>query len=119
VAVSFVRRIVRKPREDAHPWGEHWAKPTGRPSREQRKVAMDSRTSRAFFVAVVVVFVAFVAGAVVLILTALSQPDILHQILLIGMGGVLVGSGMVLLAVEVRAYAWERKHTAEHPTTEG
>jgi hypothetical protein len=67
----------------------------------------------------VVVVVGFVAGAVVLVLTALSQPDVLHQILLIGMGVVLVGSGTVLLAVEVRTYAWERKHTAEHPTTEG
>lgn len=80
---------------------------------------MDPRASRAFLVAVVVVVVGFVAGAVVLTLTALEQPDVLHQILLIGMGIVLVGGGMVLLALEVRAYAWERKHTAVHPPTEG
>ena len=58
--------------------------------------------------AIVVVSVALLVGGVVLALTGLSQVDVVHQIILAGMGSALVASGLVLLLVEVFAYAKER-----------
>lgn len=75
---------------------------------------MDGRASRAFLIAVVALCIALVVGAAMLVMTALSQTDLLHQILLVGMGIVFVGSGIVLLVVEVLAYIGE--HSARSKT---
>lgn len=65
--------------------------------------------------AVVIVFVALVAGGIVLAVMALSQADVVHQIILVGMGSALVTSGLVLLLVEAFAYARERASTRPKP----
>jgi heme/copper-type cytochrome/quinol oxidase subunit 3 len=77
---------------------------------------MNARTAWLFLVAVVAIFVALVAGAVMLTIVALSQADIVHQILLVGMGIVFVGSGTVLLVAELKAYA--REHMVARSRTE-
>lgn len=69
---------------------------------------MNLRTAGAALAAVVAVFVALGLGAIVLLATALTQSDTLHQILLIGLGFILIASGMVLLASAVSTYIRER-----------
>lgn len=69
---------------------------------------MNLRTAGAVLGAVVVVFVVLVMSAIVLVATALTQTDTLHQILLIGLGFILVASGIVLLVSAVSTYMRER-----------
>lgn len=73
---------------------------------------MKLRALRDVLVAVVVVFVALVAGGVVLAMMALTQTDVVHQIILAGMGSALVASGLVLVLVEVFSHARERAEAA-------
>ena len=69
---------------------------------------MSGRTPWSFLLSNLAILLLLAAGVVVLVMFGLKQTDILHQIILVGLGVVLFGCGVILLAVEVATLSRSR-----------
>lgn len=62
---------------------------------------MSGRTAWSFLASVLVILLVLAAAAVMLVVFGLRQTDVVHQIILVGLGIVLFGLGVMLVAVSV------------------
>lgn len=68
---------------------------------QERSVTMSGRTTWSFLLPVLAILLVLAVGVVILVSVGLRQTDVLHQIILVGLGVVLFGFGVMLLTLAV------------------
>ena len=77
---------------------------------------MSGRTTWSFLLPVLAILLVLAVGVVILVSVGLRQTDVLHQIILVGLGVVLFGFGVMLLTLAV---AGRRGKRIERGTPDG
>lgn len=71
---------------------------------------MSGRTSWSFLLAVLAILLMLAVGVVALVSLGLRQTDIVHQIILVGLGIMLFGFSVILLAIAVASLSRGRRN---------